>query len=140
MGDHVLGRLANAAFGTDELAMNMQPATVEYRDGIHAEWHFANGYGASVAKGRTTYGIELAVLIRMPDRTWKVFYGSPITGDVVGWIPDRATLATILTDIRALTNAEVGRSIAARWQAEGCTCYHPYIAGSRHDAGCDTQR
>ena len=51
-------------------------------------FHFENGYGASVIRGRHSYGgiaglWELAVL-----RDGFVYYDSPLTSDVVGWLSD----------------------------------------------------
>jgi hypothetical protein len=68
-------------------------------DGWALEFHFENGYGASVIEHSQSYGIELAVLVT---RTGKITYDTPVTNDVIGFIEDHIELLTILHSIRDL--------------------------------------
>lgn len=60
----------------------------DHIDGMaHYQFHFKNGYGASVIRGPYSYGgFELAVLKRnrLYPRYWDVTYDTPITSDVLG--------------------------------------------------------
>lgn len=54
------------------------------------EFHFPNGYGASVIRGPYSYGgpqglYELAVLKKRRDY-WEINYRTKITSDVLGWL------------------------------------------------------
>lgn len=64
----------------------------EWKDQIdgteHYEFHFKNGYGASVIRGPYSYGgpqglYELAVL-RKRRKYWEITYKTPIASDVLG--------------------------------------------------------
>lgn len=63
-----------------------------------ARYDFKNGYGASVIHGRTSYGLEVAVLEYKGDE-WDITYDTPLTDDVIGYIED---LDTVLDDIYEL--------------------------------------
>lgn len=59
-----------------------------HEDGEHYEFHFRNGYGASVIRGPHSYGgpqglYELVVL-RKRRKHWEITYDTPITSDVLG--------------------------------------------------------
>jgi len=63
--------------------------TVPLWDGTQTRFRFSNGYGASVVCHEFSYGgregfYEIAVL----DRNGEITYSTPITGDVLGWIPE----------------------------------------------------
>lgn len=61
----------------------------DHLDGTeHYQFHFKNGYGASVIRGSYSYGgqqglYELAVL-RKRRKHWEITYNTPITSDVLG--------------------------------------------------------
>lgn len=60
----------------------------DHLDGTeHCQFHFENGYGASVIRGPYSYGgaqglYELAVL-RKRRKYWEITYKTPITSDVL---------------------------------------------------------
>lgn len=62
----------------------------DHLDGTeHYQFHFKNGYGASVIRGPYSYGgpqglYELAVLKRDYHRYWNITYDTPITDEVLG--------------------------------------------------------
>ncbi|ONK25752.1 hypothetical protein BVE86_09465 [Streptococcus azizii] len=62
------------------------------------EYHFPNGYGASVICNKYSYGLELAV-IEYLDKEWQLCYTSPITSGVVGHIAGLKELNDLLTQI-----------------------------------------
>lgn len=62
------------------------------------EYHFPNGYGASVICNSLSYGLELAVLKNL-DEKWQLCYTSPITNDVVGYIDGTEELTELLEKI-----------------------------------------
>jgi hypothetical protein len=73
----------------------------KHNESIQAYVEFENGYGASVIKGKYTYGgkeglYELAVL-------WdgRICYNSPITNDVEGFLTE-AEVTTYLMSIERL--------------------------------------
>lgn len=83
---------------TAELEPELQPTNVQrFLDGLHAEWSFNNGYGASVVNHMGSYGVELAVLYH-----GRITYDTPITDDVIGWIGSPAELVELLRQIRDL--------------------------------------
>lgn len=61
----------------------------DHLDGTeHYQFHFENGYGASVIRGPYSYGgpqglYKLAVL-RKRRKYWEITYKTPITNDVLG--------------------------------------------------------
>ena len=67
------------------------------------EYHFANGYGASVVHNQHSYGLELAV-IKHNKKTgsWDLDYESEITDDVIGYIKGKEELEEILIRISNL--------------------------------------
>lgn len=61
---------------------------------------YENGFGASVVKGKGTYGYqvdswELAVIKWANDNTWDVTDNTPITGDVLGYLSSEEVLDTL---------------------------------------------
>ena len=66
------------------------------------EYHFENGYGASVIHNSYSYGLELAVLIKNNNNRWELTYSTPITDDVVGYISGEEELKKLLEDIKNL--------------------------------------
>lgn len=71
------------------------------------EYHFPNGYGASVICNPFSYGLELSVL-KFSDKQWRLCYTSPITDDVVGHIGGEDELKILLTAIYNLPVDEDG--------------------------------
>ena len=67
------------------------------------EYHFANGYGASVIHNKYSYGLELAV-VKHNKKTglWDLDYDSGITDDVIGYINGKEELEEILIRISNL--------------------------------------
>lgn len=72
-------------------------------NGIQVEYHFDNGYGASVVQHDGSYGgksqahvYELAVL-----KVNDLCYDTPITNDVLGWL-NTADVLAVLHSIEAL--------------------------------------
>lgn len=67
------------------------------------EYHFGNGYGASVIHNKYSYGIELAVVkYNKETGSWDLDYESGITNDVIGYIEDKEELEEILIKISNL--------------------------------------
>ena len=67
------------------------------------EYHFANGYGASVVHNMLSYGLELAVLKHNKETgSWDLDYESGITNDVIGYIKGKEELEEILIRISNL--------------------------------------
>ena len=73
--------------------------TVKRQDDFKEQvvFKFPNNYGASVVKGVSTYGVELAVL-------WNdhITYDTPITDNVVGNIKSKEALSDLLKRIMEL--------------------------------------
>lgn len=67
------------------------------------EYHFKNGYGASVIHNKYSYGLEFAVL-KYNDETesWDIDYDTNITDDVVGYINGKEELEKLLNKISQL--------------------------------------
>ena len=68
-------------------------------------YRFPNGYGASVIKTLTSYGLELGVVKFTSENKWQLTYETPITDDVLGHLTPE-TLEQALDDIAALAKAE----------------------------------
>ena len=67
------------------------------------EYHFANGYGASVVHNKYSYGLELAVVkYNKETGSWDLNYESGITDDVIGYIKGKEELEEILIRISNL--------------------------------------
>lgn len=67
------------------------------------EYHFANGYGASVIHNKYSYGLELAVIkYNKESDSWDLDYESGITDDVIGYINDKEELEEIIIKISKL--------------------------------------
>lgn len=66
------------------------------------EYHFENGYGASVINNEHSYGLELAVLKKNDKDEWDLTYLTPITNDVIGWIDGKEELKKLLEEIKKL--------------------------------------
>lgn len=67
------------------------------------EYHFANGYGASVIHNKYSYGLELAVVKHNKKiGSWDLDYESGITDDVIGYIEGKEELEEILIKISNL--------------------------------------
>lgn len=67
------------------------------------EYHFANGYGASVIHNKYSYGLELAVIkYNKETGLWDLDYKSGITDDVIRYINGKEELEEILIRISNL--------------------------------------
>ena len=67
------------------------------------EYHFKNGYGASVIHNPYSYGLELAVLKHNNEtEEWNLTYDTKITDDVVGYISGKEELEKLLNEISQL--------------------------------------
>lgn len=66
------------------------------------EYHFENGYGASVINNEHSYGLELAVLEKNDKNKWNLTYLTPITDDVIGYIDGEEGLKELLESIKNL--------------------------------------
>nr|DAM98259.1 MAG TPA: hypothetical protein [Caudoviricetes sp.] len=67
------------------------------------EYHFKNGYGASVIHNPYSYGLELAVLKHNNEtEEWNLTYDTKITDDVVGYISGKEELEKLLNKISQL--------------------------------------
>lgn len=67
------------------------------------EYHFKNGYGASVVHNPYSYGLELAVLKHNNEtEEWNLTYDTDITDDVVGYINGKEELEKLLANISQL--------------------------------------
>lgn len=72
---------------------------------------FPNGYGASVVRGKYTYGgdqglFELAVIKFTTEKSWGIVYDTPITNDVIGYL-EVEEVFELLETIKALPEKEV---------------------------------
>jgi hypothetical protein len=82
--------------------------------GTQRLYRFDNNFGASVVQHSGSYGYadgqwELAVLDYRGER-WELTYDTPITDDVIGWLPESEVQA-LLVRIRALDSE--GREVSA---------------------------
>lgn len=68
-------------------------------------YRFPNGYGASVIHSIMSRGLELAVLYFEGD-TAHLSYSTPITNDVIGYIPDQEELTKLLDQIKAFKGGQ----------------------------------
>ena len=67
------------------------------------EYHFKNGYGASVIHNPYSYGLELAVLKHDNEtEEWNLTYDTKITDGVVGFISGKEELEKLLNMISQL--------------------------------------
>lgn len=78
----------------------------DFDSGVQAQIEFPNGYGASVIRGRFSYGgdqglYELAVLNAHGDLT----YDTPVTDDVEGYCSEQR-ITELLQQIAALPKSE----------------------------------
>ena len=76
-----------------------------YLSGVQALAFFSNGYGASIIKGRGSYGgkndlYELAV-IKTEGDNWDICYATEITDDVIGFLTPE-DITSLLERIEAL--------------------------------------
>lgn len=74
--------------------------------GVQYRFQFDNGYGASVVKHRFSYGSmedlwELAVTKRGASGDWYLYYDTPITDDVLGYLTEER-VRDILRQIKEL--------------------------------------
>lgn len=70
---------------------------------LRHEYHFANGYGASVVHNMLSYGLELAVVKHNKETDlWDLDYKSGITDNVIGYINGKEELEKILIRISNL--------------------------------------
>jgi len=74
----------------------------DFREGVHGELHFPNGFGVSVVSHTQSYGgrhglFELAVL----DSEGRLTYSTPITLDVLGWL-DAHEVTQIMRKVQEL--------------------------------------
>jgi len=69
----------------------------------HLEFEFDNGWGASVLRGRNSYGAEQGLWeVAFTDGiNGEIRYDSPVTGDVRGWLTPAEVVST-LSEIAAL--------------------------------------
>lgn len=80
----------------------------DHLDGTeHYQFHFENGYGASVIRGPYSYGgpqglYELAVL-RKRRKYWEITYDTPIASDVLGNL-EHDDVVKVLEDINRLAD------------------------------------
>lgn len=65
------------------------------------EYHFENGYGASIIHNADSYGLELAVLRKNNNNRWELTYSTDTDG-VVGYISGEEELKKLLEDIKNL--------------------------------------
>jgi hypothetical protein len=70
--------------------------------GMQALVLFPNGYGASIVDHSFSYGVELAVIRGADFESYELAYDTPVTNDIIGYIPDADSLAGYLDEIRAL--------------------------------------
>ena len=76
------------------------------KDSNSCVYQFENGYGASIIRGKHTYGgdlglFELAVLKFISDDDFMLCYDTPITEDVIGYL-SLDELAPLLQQIKEL--------------------------------------
>lgn len=89
-------------------ASKHQPVDVRHRlGGVQLLFRFPNGYGASLINHAYSLGLELAV-IEWDDTGYHVTYDTPVTDDVLGWLPPEQIEDT-LNRIAALPVKETER-------------------------------
>jgi len=63
----------------------------ENKKNNQVEFHFENGYGASVINGPGTYGFESGLFelgVLSEEYGWNLTYDTPITNDVIGYLSE----------------------------------------------------
>ena len=61
---------------------------VDARGNERTRYKFPNGFGASVIHGRTSYGLEVAVLEYDDQGNRRMTYDTPLTDDVIAHVDD----------------------------------------------------
>ena len=89
----------------DDLKFEAREGRYGDLSGVQALVFFSNGYGASVIKGRGSYGsrdnlYELAV-VKTEGDSWDLCYDTPITDDVIGFLSEDG-ITNLLGQIEAL--------------------------------------
>lgn len=71
--------------------------------GYMRSWNFDNGYGASVIRHEYSLGYEEGLYELAVTKDGKLYYDTPITDDVIGYLTPRE-VAMLLKKIEALPN------------------------------------
>jgi len=89
--------------GELQLMINIKPVEKNnYNGGIHLNYKFKNGYGASVIKHDGSYGNKEGLWeLAVTDESGDITYRTPITQDVIGYLTEEK-VEKILEDIQEL--------------------------------------